>query len=51
MRRKSQVLMLWFKYWSWFCSYDFRSVDNLLLLILLHGRRIEQLGKSARRES
>ncbi|CAL9031091.1 unnamed protein product [Prunus brigantina] len=47
MRRKSQVLMLWFKYWSWFCRY----VDNLLLLILLHGRRIEQLGKSARRES
>ncbi|CAB4289210.1 unnamed protein product [Prunus armeniaca] len=32
-------------------SYDFRSVDNLLLLILLHGRRIEQLGKCARRES
>ncbi|BBN67923.1 golgin candidate 5 [Prunus dulcis] len=31
--------------------YDFRSVDNLLLLILLHGRRIEQLGKCARRES
>ncbi|CAL8152583.1 unnamed protein product [Prunus armeniaca] len=32
-------------------SYDFRSVDNLLLLILIHGRRIEQLGKCARRES
>ncbi|BBN68698.1 heat shock protein 60 [Prunus dulcis] len=51
MRRKSQVLMLWLKYWSWSCSYDFRSIDNLLLLILLHGRRIEQLEKCARRES
>ncbi|BBG99142.1 golgin candidate 5 [Prunus dulcis] len=29
--------------------YDFRSVDNLLLLILLHGRRTEQVGKCARR--
>ncbi|CAB4308941.1 unnamed protein product [Prunus armeniaca] len=28
-----------------------RSVDNFLLLILLHGRRIEQLGKCARRDS
>ncbi|CAB4278536.1 unnamed protein product [Prunus armeniaca] len=27
------------------------SVDNFLLLILLHGRRIEQLGKCARRDS